>query len=135
LTIVTNSIMAAAELMESPHRLILLGGEFRAISRTLVGPLTGQIVNSLNINKAFMGTIGFTVESGISTTDPNEAYTKELIMRHAAKVIILADSSKIGVPSFVTSGSLEDIDVLISDANISEKIVEELTEKGIEVKF
>ncbi|MDD5598465.1 MAG: DeoR/GlpR family DNA-binding transcription regulator [Victivallaceae bacterium] len=134
LTIVTNSIMAAAELMESPHRLILLGGEFRAISRTLVGPLTAQIVNALNINKAFMGTIGFTVEDGISTTDPNEAYTKELIMRRAAKVIVLADSSKIGVPSFVNSGSLEDIDVLISDGDISEEIVEELLEKGISVK-
>ena len=27
LTIVTNSLMAAAQLMESPHRLILTGGE------------------------------------------------------------------------------------------------------------
>ena len=133
LTIVTNSIMAAAELMESPHRLILLGGEFRAISRTLVGPLTAQIVNALNINKAFIGTIGFTVEDGISTTEPSEAYTKELIMRRAAKVIVLVDSSKIGVPSFATSGSLKDIDVVISDCNISEEIIEKLNEQDVEV--
>lgn len=135
LTIVTNSIMAAAELMESPHRLILLGGEFRAISRTLVGPLTAQIVNSLHINKAFMGTIGFTAESGISTTDPGEAYTKELIMRRAGKVIVLADSSKIGAPSFVTSGSIKDIDVVISDCNISEQVVKKLTKQHVEVIF
>jgi DeoR/GlpR family transcriptional regulator of sugar metabolism len=133
LTIVTNSIMAAAELMESPHRLILLGGEFRAISRTLVGPLTAQIVNALNINKAFIGTIGFTVEDGISTTEPSEAYTKELIMRRAAKVIVLVDSSKIGVPSFATSGSLKDIDVVISDCNISEEVIEKLNEQDVEV--
>jgi DeoR/GlpR family transcriptional regulator of sugar metabolism len=135
LTIVTNSIMAAAELMESPHRLILLGGEFRAISRTLVGPLTAQIVNSLNISKAFMGTIGFTVESGISTTEPNEAYTKELIMHRAGKVIVLVDSSKIGVPSFAASGSIKDIDVVISDCNISEQVVEKLNEQDVEVIF
>ncbi|MDD5728771.1 MAG: DeoR/GlpR family DNA-binding transcription regulator [Victivallales bacterium] len=135
LTIVTNSIMAAAELMESPHRLILLGGEFRALSRTLVGPLTAQIVNSLNINKAFMGTIGFTVENGISTTDPNEAYTKELIMRRAAKVIVLADSSKIGVPSLVASGNIGNIDVLVSDGNISEEAVEKLSEQQVEIIF
>lgn len=133
LTIVTNSIMAAAELMESSHRLILLGGEFRAISRTLVGPLTGQIVNSLNINKAFMGTIGFTTESGISTTEPNEAYTKELIMGRASKVIVLVDSSKIGIASFVTSGSIKDIDIVVSDSNISEEVVEKLNEQNIEV--
>ena len=135
LTIVTNSIMAAAELMESPHRLILLGGEFRAISRTLVGPLTAQIVNSLHINKAFMGTIGFTVENGISTTEPGEAYTKELIMRRAGKVIVLVDSSKIGVPSFVTSGSIKDIDVVISDCNVSEQVVKKLNKQHVEVIF
>jgi len=31
LTIVTNSLMAAATLMTQPHRLILVGGEFRAL--------------------------------------------------------------------------------------------------------
>jgi DeoR/GlpR family transcriptional regulator of sugar metabolism len=133
LTIVTNSLMAAAELMESQHRLILLGGEFRGLSRTLVGPLTSKIVNSLHINKAFMGTIGFTVEDGISTTDPNEAYTKELIMNRAQKVIVMVDSSKIGVPSFAVSGSIADVDVLISDAGLSEKIKKQLKKKNIEV--
>ena len=80
-----------------------------------------------------MGTIGFTAESGISTTEPSEAYTKELIMRRAAKVIVLVDSSKIGVPSFVTSGSIKDIDVVISDCNISEKVIEKLNEQDVEV--
>src|ERR1035437_857416 len=36
LTVVTNSLMAAAALMSTNHRLILVGGEFRPISRTLV---------------------------------------------------------------------------------------------------
>ena len=135
LTIVTNSLMAAAELMESEHRLILLGGEFRALSRTLVGPLTGRIVNSLTINKAFLGTIGFTVEDGISTTDPNEAYTKELIMQRAQKVILLLDSSKIGIPSFAVSGNITDIDVVISDKNIPDKVVRQLRKKNIEVVY
>ena len=135
LTIVTNSLMAAAELMESQHRLILLGGEFRALSRTLVVPLTAQIVNSLNINKAFMGTIGFVPESGISTTDPNEAYTKELIMRKAGKVIVLVDSSKIGVPSFASSGSIDDIDAIVTDCNVSEEDVKVLNEHDVEVIY
>jgi DeoR/GlpR family transcriptional regulator of sugar metabolism len=133
LTIVTNSLMAAAELMESGHRLILIGGEFRALSRTLVGPLTSKIVNSLAIDKAFMGTIGFTIEGGISTTDPGEAYTKELIMHRARKVFLLVDSSKIGVPSFASSGSLNDIDTIITDSGIPEKEQKALKKKKIEV--
>ncbi len=136
LNVVTNSMMAVASLMEtSSHKLVIIGGEFRPISRTLVGPLTTTIINSLHIDTAFLGTIGFTVEDGISTTDPNEAYTKELIMKRAKKVVVLADSSKIGTASFVTSGTIEDIDVLITDSGISTEVEEMLKDKGIEVVY
>ena len=115
LTIVTNSIMAAANLMDTEHRLILVGGEFRQLSRTLVGPLTERIINSLHVNVAFMGTIGFDLTSGMTTTDPNEAHTKELIMKRAGKVVLLADGSKLGTSSFAQSGNLTDLDALISE--------------------
>jgi DeoR/GlpR family transcriptional regulator of sugar metabolism len=131
--VVTNSIMAASELMETNHRLILLGGEFRARSRTLVGPLTSRILESLAINTAFLGTMGFTVESGISTSDPNEAYTKELVMKRAAQVILLADSSKLGTPSLAGSGSTDDIDLIITDKNVQTDLVGRLAKKHIQV--
>lgn len=133
LTVVTNSLMAASELMETNHRLILLGGEFRARSRTLVGPLTSRILESLAIHTAFLGTMGFTAESGISTSDPNEAYTKELVMKRAEQVILLADSSKLGAPSLAASGSIEDIDLIITDENVSGELINKLAKKHIEV--
>ena len=133
LTVVTNSLMAAGELMETSHRLILLGGEFRARSRTLVGPLTSRILESLAIHTAFLGTMGFTVESGISTSDPNEAYTKELVMKRAAQVILLADSSKLGTPSLATSGSIDDINTIITDCNVPGEMISKLAKKHIEV--
>ena len=115
LTIVTNSLMAAETLMTSGHTLILVGGEFRPLSRTVVGPLTLSVIQSVRVDKAFMGTIGFTLEDGMSTTNPNEAFTKECVMKRASQVILLADSSKLGVPSFARSGAVEDIDVLVTD--------------------
>jgi DeoR/GlpR family transcriptional regulator of sugar metabolism len=89
----------------------------------------------LSINKAFLGTIGFSLEDGISTTDANEAYTKELIMKRAEKVIVLADSSKIGIPSFAVSGSINDIDVLVTDAGIPAKTKNILEKKKIAVIY
>lgn len=133
LTVITNSLMAASELMESGHRLILLGGEFRARSRTLVGPLTARILESLSIHTAFLGTMGFTAESGISTTDPNEAYTKELVMKRSAQVVLLADSSKFGTPSLATSGAVNNINVIITDSQVSEDLISQLEEKNIDV--
>lgn len=113
LTIVTNSLMAAAELMESKHRVILVGGEFRAISRTLVGPLTQPIIASLNVDKAFMGTIGFVAVDGMMTTDPSEAFTKTEIMKRSGRVILLADHTKLGKRSLARSEGR--IHVLVTD--------------------
>lgn len=132
LTIVTNSLMAASNLMESGHRLILVGGEFRALSRTLVGPLTEHVIKALAVGKAFMGTIGLTIEEGMTTTDVNEAFTKEQIMMRAGEVILLADHTKLGVPSFVRSGTLEDIDTLVTD-RIDGPFKEQLEGYGIEI--
>jgi DeoR/GlpR family transcriptional regulator of sugar metabolism len=130
LTIVTNSLMAAAELMESKHRLILVGGEFRAISRTLVGPLSQPIVASLNVDKAFMGTIGFVAADGLTTTDPSEAFTKTEIMKRSGRVILLADHTKLGKRSLARSEGA--IHTLITD-QIDPELRTRLQDLDIEV--
>ena len=132
LTVVTNSLMAAAEFMTTHHRLILVGGEFRALSRTLVGPLSASVIQSLHVDIAFMGTIGFTVEEGMSTTDPAEAYTKEQIMRRADRVVLLADSSKLGHASFARSGRVDEVDTLVTE-RIPEGMVGQLGERGVRI--
>ena len=96
LTVVTNSLRAAHELAGRGPRLILIGGELRRLSQTMVGPLTRFILQELHVDKAFMGTIGLTLKEGLTTTDPSEAYTKELVMSRARQVILLADSGKAG---------------------------------------
>lgn len=135
LTVVTNSLMAAAELMESQHKLIIVGGEFRHLSRTLVGPLTAQTLNALRIGKAFLGTIAFDTADGISTTDPNEAFTKELVMKRSDRVFVMADSSKFSASSLALSGTLDDIDVVITDAKITQKAIKSLKANKIDVVF
>ena len=131
LTVVTNSLMAAAELMESGHKLILLGGEFRPLSRTLVGPLTSPIGEALHIGKAFFGTIGLTA-SGVSTTDPGEAFTKKLILGRAERAILLADSGKIGRTSLVDAGKLDDFSCLVTDSGASPDFLKILKKHRVE---
>ena len=132
LTVVTNSLMAAYFLMESGHRLVLVGGEFRALSRTLVGPLTLSILESISFEKAFMGTMGFSLTDGISTSDAAEAFTKRLVMKRANQVYLLIDHTKLGVNSFVNAGGVKDIDILVTDA-ASDTFRNRLEELGTKV--
>lgn len=113
-TVVTNSLRAAVELAGRGPRTMLIGGELRRRSETMVGPLTRPLLERLHFDRAFMGTIGVTAE-GLTTTDPAEAFTKELAMSRAREVVLLADHTKLGAVSFARSGALEDVDWLISD--------------------
>lgn len=119
ITVVTNSLRAAAELSGRGPALILIGGELRRRSQTVVGAMTRLQLEHLQFTKAFMGTIGFSAAEGMTTTDPSEAYTKELVMQRAREVVLLVDSSKVGQDSAIRSGTLEDVDTLITDAGLT----------------
>lgn len=133
LTVVTNSLRAAHELAGRGPRLILIGGELRRLSQTLVGPLSRYVLEQLHLDKAFMGTMGFTVGEGLTTTEPSEAFTKELVMRRARQVILLADSTKAGKVAFARAGKLEDVDVLITDAKLDRQMAKELADRKIKL--
>ncbi len=133
LTIVTNSLRAAVELAGRGPRLILVGGELRRLAQTTVGPLTRFMIQELHVDTAFMGTIGLSLEEGLTTTDPTEAYTKELVMEHAREVILLADSSKAHKISFTRAGRLEKVRTIITDQQFDRKLSKALRKRGVEV--
>ena len=133
LTVVTNSLHAAHELSGRGPRLILIGGELRRLSQTLVGPLTRLVLHGLHLDKAFMGTIGFTLKEGLTTTDPGEAFTKELVLGQARQVVVLADSSKAGKISFARAGGWDKVQVLITDERLEKNFAKELVKTGIKI--
>jgi DeoR/GlpR family transcriptional regulator of sugar metabolism len=133
ITVVTNSLRATVELSGSGPQVILIGGELRRRSQTMVGSLTRLMLSQIHVDKAFMGTIGLSASEGTTTTDPNEAFTKELVMQQATEVILLSDSSKAGKVSFATAGKLNDIDTLIIDNNVDDNFTTALKKKGVSV--
>ena len=133
LTVVTNSLRAAHELAGRGPRLILIGGELRRLSQTMVGPLTRFALQELHVDKAFMGTIGLTMKEGLTTTDPGEAFTKQLVMGRARQVILLADSAKAGKVSFACAGRLEDVHVLVTDKRLDRHFAQELIKAGVKL--
>ena len=133
LTVVTNSLPVATELAGRGPRVIVIGGELRARSRAIVGPMTRHVLEQLHVDRAVMGTYALSLEDGLTTTDPSEAYTKSLVLTRAEQVILLADSSKLGARSFAASGDLGQIDVLVTDSAIDAGTARKLTQRGIRV--
>jgi DeoR family fructose operon transcriptional repressor len=133
LTVVTNSLPVAVELIGRGPRLIVVGGELRAESRAFVGPLTRLLLDELRMDRAVMGTFALDLVDGLSTTDPAEAYTKRLVMARAREVILLADGAKLGTHSFVQAGRLDEVDVLVTDRTPDEPAARALARAGVRV--
>ena len=133
LTVVTNSLRAAIELSGAGPRLILVGGELRRLSQTVVGPLTRSVLEELHVDRAFMGTMGLSGE-GMTTTDAGEAFTKELVMRRAREVVLLTDSSKAGKILFARAGRLEQVHLVITDKHLAPEWTKELTRRGVKIQ-
>jgi len=117
--VVTNSLRAAMELAGEGPRTILVGGELRRLSQTLVGPLTRYVLDALQFDIAFMGTMGISPDGTITTTEPAEAFTKEWVLGRAHQVVLLADRSKYGKVAFARAGHMKDLDVAITDRGLS----------------
>ncbi len=135
LTVVTNSLRAAAELADSGPRVILTGGELRRISQTMVGPLTSAVLSKVRVDKAFMGTMGFCLKNGLTTTDPNEAFVKNLVVEQATKVVLLADSSKAEKVSFARVSDWDKVDILISDTMLPNEFSKTLPKLGVKTQL
>jgi len=131
--IVTNSLRTAIELSGSGPSVTLTGGRLRRRSQTMVGPLSKLILGKLHFDKAFMGTIGLSLKEGMTTTDPDEAYTKNLAMAQSSQVILLADHSKIGKVSFAHAGDIDKISMLITDKKADKQFIKQAKKKQIKI--
>lgn len=77
----------AAEASEAKERIAA-----RALA--LVGPLSRFLLETLHVDRALIGSYAVSLEDGLTTTDPAEAYTKELVLGRAGQVILLESTPR-----------------------------------------
>jgi len=134
LTVVTNSLSIAAELAVRPNlKLVVTGGVARAESYELVGPLAESALATLNLDLVMLGVDGITVDEGLTTHHEVEAHTDRVLIERAKRVIVVADSSKIGQVAFARICEVGAADELISDTGADAGEVEALRTAGVDV--
>ena len=134
MTVVTHAVPIAAQLAGSPQiELHLLPGRVRRHTHAAVGPETVEALDSIRADLAFVGTNGLSVEHGLSTPDRTEAAVKRAIIGRARRVVVLADSSKIGVERTIKFAELSEIDTLVTDKEIAASDRRSIERAGVEV--
>jgi len=113
--------------------MILLGGIYLAEYNLVVGPQTIEQLRGLHADKMFLGTDGLTFQQGLTTANVLEAEVARAMVRAASEVIVVTDSSKIGVIGLATIMPVEMMHVLITDMDAPPEFVASLQERGVDV--
>jgi len=134
LTIVTNALNIAGELAVRPNlKLVVTGGVARAESYELVGPLAEAGLAGVNLDRVFVGVDGISAEAGLTTHHEVEAHTNRALIERARRVIVVADSSKIGRIAFAQICPIDLVDELITDDSVDPETVAASEHAGVRV--
>lgn len=107
----------------------MLTGGVRTPSDSLVGPVADQAIRSLHFDVLFLGVHGISVEAGLSTPNLAEAETNRRFVRSARRVVVVADHTKWGTVGLSSFATLEQVDMLVTDAGLSAGARAEISER------
>ncbi|MFE3516351.1 DeoR/GlpR family DNA-binding transcription regulator [Streptomyces sp. NPDC059166] len=134
LTVVTNALNIANELVIRPQiKTVVTGGVARPQSYELTGPLASGVLGEITLDVAVLGVNAIDTERGAHVHHEGEASINRLLAEQAQRVVVAADSSKIGRRAFARVCGLDRIDFLVTDSGISPEAASRFGEAGVTV--
>jgi len=135
LVVFTNGLEPALALEAAVPRItvVLLGGAVHAHRCSLVGPLASLILERINVDTVLLGCDGVDALGGVTNVDVADARVKTRMLRAAARVVVLADGSKLGRVEATRLCSLDNVDLVITGASADAAAVGALHQHGCDL--
>jgi DeoR family fructose operon transcriptional repressor len=130
--VVTNNAACLSLDIDPLQELILLGGDYRIHSKSLVGNLTIAGLHNIFSSITVLGINGVSIKKGFtSAVNQETGVNKAMIENSSGKVIVVADHTKMNCVSSFLTCPLGDIDMLVTDWMAPVAFCEELEEQGL----
>lgn len=134
-TLITNSAFIADYIRKyTSTKIILLGGEYQHESQVMVGPMMRKCAEAFYVDKLFIGTDGFSIETGFTGNDYMRCEAVKDMARQASKVMIVTESDKFHQKGISSLIDLKQVTCVYTDQGIPQEIEEYFKEKHIQVE-
>ncbi len=131
--VVTTSLPVANLFASSVGSdLILIGGNICPRSGVAQGPYAERMLASVRVRKTILSVAGINDE-GFFNNNLLLVDTEQAMMRAADEVIVVADSSKFGRQSLAHLCTLDEIQHMVVDSDVSDDWREKLSAAGVNV--
>ena len=124
LLIITNSQPLGdlfLENDESDNSIYTVGGELLFGTQNTVGPIAENNLNLFRADKAIISTTSILPEEGLFSASPQESEIKKLMIKYSKEVILVFDSTKVGISALSKFNNFENIDVVITNSEIDKE--------------
>ncbi|WP_439624757.1 DeoR/GlpR family DNA-binding transcription regulator [Shinella sp.] len=133
LTAITNDLSIGEILgAASATTVVIPGGTLRSGSVTLRGEPGHAFWRTIHVDIAFLGTHAIS-DGRLSETSLDVAAQKRMMIEAAERVVLVADSSKFQPAAFCQICSLDMLDEMITDENISPDNAQMVRDAGIDL--
>lgn len=130
--IYTTGLSCATELAGLSRPTVLIpGGKMNRYSLSVYGTSVVKELERVNFHQTFLGVMNYEHQTGFTCGNNEEAILKRTAIGQAEQVIVLMDSSKPGAKGTYSICGLEDVDIIVSDGNLSEEFISECKKQDV----
>jgi DeoR family transcriptional regulator of aga operon len=134
LTVVTNAVNIATEMVIKPYiKIVVTGGIARPQSYELIGSYAENVMDGLTLDIAFLGVNAVDPKIGATANHEGEAHIGALMAKAAKKTIILTTADKVGKQSFARICRPNEISAIMVDEPLEKQFEKGFKDAGIEV--
>ena len=132
LTIFTTGPSIALELCHLHNPTVTLCcGTINRKNLALSGQNTLEMLEKINVDMAFLGVSGCSVEAGFTCGTEGDMLVKHKLIQKARTSVIMCDRAKLSRLMPYTFARLEDADYIISDAPLPDPFVQAAEQAGV----
>ena len=123
LTIITTGLTSASLLSsKTPFTIFIPGGFIHSQTNSIQGTSTLETIKNLHTDLFIFSCSGLSLRGEVTESNLEQSEVKKTMARNSSFKILLVDSSKIGKTYLSSSVALEDIDVIITDKKVDDKL-------------
>ncbi len=131
ITVITNSIPAASLLSQNVSlQVMMTGGDILHASQSLIGYTAVQFLRRLQVDHAFIGCKGMSMERGLMNANMAEGEVKWTMMNVSRQVYVVADHTKFERTAFHVFAGWDQVDAIISTDQVKESYQRDFEAKG-----
>jgi DeoR/GlpR family transcriptional regulator of sugar metabolism len=133
-TVLTTAPDVAAALLDRPGLDVrMLGGAVNSDTRTVTGEEAIEALKHVRPDLCLLGACSVDADAGVTIHHGDEARVERAMVATSARTAVLADSGKLSTAGPWVVGTMDALDVLVTDAGADPAAVAAIERQGVEV--